>query len=564
MSTKLKLYLGRKVIDSLHKSTKYSPSELQSLIQIDNSKDSQKIELNLPLNFLETELGVTNITEILKIQPDDIIKKIHLIKDRANRKISFEIDKGMFIKDVLENCAQPDLNFKPKKLVVDYSSPNIAKPFHFGHLRSTIIGNFISNLNLFLRNKVTRLNYLGDWGTQFGLIKVGVQDLRYTSEDIQKDPVKLLYQCYVHANKLAENDPSVLEKAKTEFTKLENGSEEDLRHWREYMSYTKNELQQTYSRLGVVFDEYNYESDYSAKEIHGILEILRRKNVIRKEKDGKEVAMVNDRKVSVVKSDNTTLYLTRDIAAAIDRFKKYNFDRMYYVVENGQNDHFHALKDILNKMDMPWAHRLTHVKFGRIRGMSTRKGTAVFLKDILDECRDIMVKKQLESPTTKVPINDGKTADILGVSCVIVNDLKQRRQKDYDFDWDRVLQVQGDTGVRLQYTHCRLCSLERNSGAVAARECVPQMLDEPEVVVMLKELAKFHDVLHRSNEQLEAHILCIYLFHLCNHINKALKTLQVKGMGSDVASQRLLLFNTAREVLKNGMIILGLQPLDEM
>lgn len=417
MSTKLKLYLGRKVvysyliniknpychilqvIDSLHKSTKYSPSELQPLIQIDNSKDGHKIELNLPLNLLERELGVTNITEILKIQPDDIIKKIHLIKDRANRKISFEIDKGIFIKDVLENCAQPDLNYKPKKLVVEYSSPNIAKPFHFGHLRSTIIGNFISNLNLFLRNKVTRLNYLGDWGTQFGLIKVGVEDLQYSPDVIQKDPVKLLYQCYVHANKLAENDASILEKAKVEFTKLENGSEEDLKHWREYMSYTKNELQHTYSRLGVVFDEYNYESDYSAKDVQEILEILRRKNIIQKEKDGKEVAMVNDRKVSVVKSDNTTLYLTRDIAAAIDRFKKYDFDRMYYVVENGQNDHFHALKDILNKMDMPWTHRLTHVKFGRIHGMSTRKGTAVFLKDILDECRDIMIKKQLESPS---------------------------------------------------------------------------------------------------------------------------------------------------------------------
>lgn len=383
----------------MHKSTKCSPSDLQPLIQIGNNKDSHKIELNLPLNLLETQLGVTNITEILKIQPDDIIKKIELQKDRANRKISFEIDKGIFIKDVLENCAQPDLNFKPKKLVVEYSSPNVAKPFHFGHLRSTIIGNFISNLNLFLRNKVTRLNYLGDWGTQFGFIKLGVEDLKYTPEIIQKDPVKLLYQCYVHANKLAENDPKILEKARAEFTKLENGSEEDLKHWKNYMSYTKNELQNTYSRLGVVFDEYNYESDYGAKEVKDILEVLRKKNIIQKEKDGKEVAIIDDRKVSVVKSDNTTLYLTRDIAAAIDRFKKYDFDRMYYVVENGQNDHFHALKRILNRMDMPWAHRLTHVKFGRIHGMSTRKGTAVFLKDILDECRDMMVKKQLESPS---------------------------------------------------------------------------------------------------------------------------------------------------------------------
>ncbi|KAJ8925105.1 hypothetical protein NQ315_001286 [Exocentrus adspersus] len=565
MSTKLKLYLGRKVVDSLHKYTQLTPSELQPLIQVGNNKDDgQTVELNLPLNVLENQLGVTNINEILKIQPDDIIKKIQLIKDRANRKISFEIEKGIFMKDVMENCAFPDLNVKPKKLVVEYSSPNVAKPFHFGHLRSTIIGNFISNLNMFLKNQVTRLNYLGDWGTQFGFIKVGVEDLKYTPEVIRKDPIKILYRCYVHANKLADKDPSILEKAKAEFTKLENGSEEDLRHWKDYMTYTKEELETTYNRLGVVFDVYNYESDYSAKGIQDVLEVLRKKNVIRKDKDGKEVAVVNERKVSVVKSDNTTLYLTRDIAAAIDRFKTYGFDRMYYVVENGQNDHFYALKDILSKMDMPWVHRLVHVKFGRIRGMSSRQGSAVFLQDILDQCRDIMIRKQVESPTTKAPISDGQAADILGVSCVIVNDLKQRRQKDYDFDWDRVLQVQGDTGIKLQYTHCRLCSLEKNSGATPARDCIPQMLEEPEVLILLKELARFHDVLYRANEQLEAQILVNYLFRLCNQINKAFKTLRIKGTDPDVASQRLLLFITAREVLRNGMSILGLRPLDQM
>ncbi|KAJ8948768.1 hypothetical protein NQ318_017937 [Aromia moschata] len=236
---------------------------------------------------------------------------------------------------------------------------------------------------------------------------------------------------------------------------------------------------------------------------------------------------------------------------------------MLYVVENGQNDHFQALKSIINKMDLPWSDRLTHVRFGRIKGMSTRKGTAVFLKDILDECREIMIKRQIESPTTKIPINDGRVADILGVSCVIINDLKQRRQKDYDFDWDKVLQVQGDTGIKLQYTYCRLHSLEKNSGAIAARECIPEILEEPEALMLLKELAKFHDILYRANEQLEAHILVTYLFQF-NYINKTLKTLQVKGSSPDVASQRLLLFNTAREVLKNGMSILGLHPLTEM
>ncbi|XP_074038000.1 arginyl-tRNA synthetase, mitochondrial isoform X2 [Leptinotarsa decemlineata] len=441
MSTKLKLYVGRKVIDSLHKTTKFSPSELQSLIHIGNTNDENKVELSLPLNILETQLGVTNITEILKIQPDDIIKNVQLVRDRANRKISFEIDKNIFMKDVMENCAQPDLNFKPKNIVVEYSSPNVAKPFHFGHLRSTIIGNFISNLNIFSRNTVTRLNYLGNWGTQFGFIRMGVDALKYTPEDIKKNPLKLLYQSYLYANKLAEKDSSIFEKAKAEFAHLENGSEKHLKYWREFMDYSEKELINTYSRLGVTFDEYNYESDYSAKHIQDIIEVLRKKNIIHKDKDGKEVALIDDKEVSVIKSDGSTLYLTRDIAAAIDRFKKYNFDRMYYVVDNSQTDHFHSLKNIIYKMDLPWADRIHHVKFGRIRGMSTRKGTAVFLKDILDECREMMIKRQIQSPTTKVPISDGETADILGISCVIVNDLKRRRQKDYQFDWDKVLQV---------------------------------------------------------------------------------------------------------------------------
>lgn len=237
-------------------------------------------------------MGITNVSHILKIQPDDIIRDVRLVQDRANRKISFEIDRTIFAKDVMENCFLPDLNFKPKNLVIEYSSPNVAKPFHFGHLRSTIIGNFLSNLNSFVKNKVTRLNYLGDWGTQFGFIKVGIDSLNYDLNMLKSDPIKLLYQSYVHANKMAENDPKVLEQAKAEFAKLESGSAEDLNSWRKILEFTKEELSRTYSRLGVVFDEYNYESMYSARDIGSVLELLRKKNVLKKLKDGKEVCYI--------------------------------------------------------------------------------------------------------------------------------------------------------------------------------------------------------------------------------------------------------------------------------
>lgn len=239
--------------------------------------------------------------------------------------------------------------------------------------------------------------FLGDWGTQFGLIKVGVDALQHTEENIKENPIKVLYESYVHANKLAETNPLILENAKQEFSKLESGSEEEIKNWKNYMKFTVDELERIYERLGVKFDIYNYESMYNANDIKEVIDMMNKKKILSLLPDGKQVAKVNDRTISVIKSDGSTLYLTRDIAAAMDRFKKYNFDRMLYVVDNGQNDHFNALRGILHQMDQGWVNRLRHVKFGRIRGMSTRKGNVVFLKDILDETRDLMKLRQIKT-----------------------------------------------------------------------------------------------------------------------------------------------------------------------
>lgn len=438
-----------------------SPLQLRQLIQLGNNADKE-IYMSLSLTTLEKLYGISNAHQVLKIEPDEIIKKVQHVKDFKTKYIIFAIDRNLFVKDTIENCPEADVGCNKKNIVIEFSSPNIAKPFHVGHLRSTIIGNFIANLHSYFKNHVIRLNYLGDWGTQFGFIKVGIDKLKHTNEAIQKNPIKLLYESYVHANRLGENDTKVHERAKQEFSNLEKGLPEILNDWKRYVDYTKTELEAIYDRLGVKFDEYHRESMYNINDIEDIVNTLTNKSILQVQADGKKVAVINDRNVTIVKSDGSSLYLTRDIAAAVDRFKKYKFDQMYYVVENGQNDHFNALKAILYKMDLPWAQRLHHVKFGRIRGMSTRKGTAVFLRDILDECLELMVQKQLESPSTisfvltiyvycsnlyfsdtKVSITDSQVADILGVSCVIVNDLKQRRQKDYDFSWDRALQVIG-------------------------------------------------------------------------------------------------------------------------
>jgi arginyl-tRNA synthetase len=270
-----------------------------------------------------------------------------------------------------------------------------------GHLRSTIIGNFIANLLEFLSHKVIRLNYLGDWGTQFGLLQVGLEMCGYSEALIKENPMQLLYKAYVEANKKAEIDSSISAKAKEAFHSLEEGNMENMKKWKLFRYYTEQELRYVYQRLGICFDEYKWESEYSAKDIGSILHSLEERGILKTENDGKKVVEINQQWcMPLVKSDGSTLYLTRDIAAALDRYEHHKFTEMLYVVDNAQTDHFIALFGILSSMQLPWAASLKHVKFGRIRGMSTRKGSVVFLTDILDEVRDIMAKKQQQSHST--------------------------------------------------------------------------------------------------------------------------------------------------------------------
>lgn len=306
-----------------------------------------------------------------------------------------------FVKDVLsprESATQRRENSQ-SHIVVEFSSPNIAKPFHVGHLRSTIIGNAIANLYRHLSYPVTKLNYLGDWGTQFGLIQVGVQMKQFSEEDMQKSPVECLYRAYVAANLAAKSDPLIVEKARQYFTQLENGSNPDLtKQWEKYRSYTIVELDQMYSRLGVQFDQYDWESQYSQDKLVNVLNDLSQKAMLLLEPDGRKVLDVDGRRVPIIKSDGSTLYLARDIAALLDRFARFKFHHIYYVVDNAQSDHFRAcFKTTAGLCDNLPPNKMTHVKFGRIQGMSTRTGNTVFLSEVLDEARDIMLEKQRQS-----------------------------------------------------------------------------------------------------------------------------------------------------------------------
>ncbi|XP_035795103.1 probable arginine--tRNA ligase, mitochondrial [Anopheles albimanus] len=534
-------------------------------------KDLRAAELHIPLKCFGQKVSEETIQRIFRMQEDSVWTNVSL--SAKSGKLQFSLHHEKFVENVLRMPEQQDTP-SPNHLqtiVVEFSSPNIAKPFHAGHLRSTIIGNFIANVNEFLGQRVVRLNYLGDWGTQFGYLALGVRLKGLSPDEIQKNPILCLYEAYVHAHDVASNNPKVHKTAMDIFAHMEKGSMEELQQWNDYRFYTVNELEELYRRLGVKFSSYEWESQYAMGKIAEVLEMLRDKGGLQEQSDGRKIVRLSKgRTVPLVKSDGTGMYLLRDIAALLDRQERYAFHRSLYVVENGQNDHFNALGEIaLSILNLPYAQGIEHIKFGRVHGMSTRKGKVVFLKEILQEAQLLVQEKQIASPNTKESaVDNPEVWDILGTSAVIINDLKQRRMKDYDFDWSKVLRMEGDSGIKLQYTHCRLASLLRTSHIALDSghdEFDGRLLAEPEACDLICQIANFEPICSQAQEMGEACIIVNYLFRLCKSVNLALKTLPIKHeQNPQKQVQRIILFSRAQTVLQTGMELLGLRPLEEM
>lgn len=519
------------------------------------------------------DLG-TSIMESIETNPD--LPRTYLVQEKNDIKINFQVDFKKLAKDVITitndkphsfwQCNTLVTQVPTHNVVVDFSSPNIAKPFHVGHLRSTILGNFIANLHAAFGHQVTRINYLGDWGTQFGLLKYGYDSKNMKESDLEDNAIDKLFEVYVWANQKAAKDPKIYDIAREIFSKIEKGDRQELETWKLFRRVSIDDLKKIYFRLNVHFDEFHGESMYNATVCNEVLQEMERKGLLQLMDDGRKVYQVNGKqKVTVVKSDGSSIYLTRDVAGAVDRYKRYRFTKMYYVVDNSQTDHFHTLFDILKNLGKEWAKSLEHIKFGRILGMSTRKGNTVFLRDLLNEAQDIMKKNQLNTNTTREnELYSSHAADIVAVSAVFVGDMKQRRQKDYVFSWKKALQNQGDTGVKMQYVHCRLVSLEENCGVQYTSSVDFSCLAEAEAHNIIREIARFDEILMDSYKEMEPCILVNYLLKLCGIINRALKTLKVKSSPKEVAEARLALFTAARHTLAAGMNILGLRPLKKM
>jgi arginyl-tRNA synthetase len=458
-----------------------------------------------------------------------------------------------------------------KTVVIDYSSPNIAKPIAFHHIRSTVIGHAVANLHRALGYRVEGINYLGDWGKQFGLVAVGFQE--YGEKDKRQDMAHLV-SVYVQANKRAEAEPAFDERARDFFRRMEAGEPEALGLWKEFRETSVRDFKRIYARLGVTFEHIEGESFYQGKMEPVIEEIARTVGV--KESQGATIVDLpyeeNEPPVLLKKNDGSTLYATRDLAAAIDRHERFHFDRSLYVVATDQALHFRQLFRVLKAMGRSFVERMVHVNFGRVHGMSTRAGNVVMLTDVLDEARSralTVVKANIAEG--KIQTDDPeKLAEQIGLGAIFFGDLKNRRVTDYTFDWDEVLNFTGHTGPYLQYAHARACNILRKGGGAPASYDA-SLLTLPEEQAVLRVIARLPVVVQEAADQQEPSFVARWLLDLAAEFSRYYtlgnqdRTKRVVLEGNEpLKAARLALTDATRAALAAGLKLLGIATPENM
>jgi len=458
-----------------------------------------------------------------------------------------------------------------RTVVIDYSSPNIAKPIAYHHIRTTVLGHALANLYRHLGWRVEGINYLGDWGKQFGLVAVGFAAF---GDPARRGDMAHLVDVYVKANQRAEADPAFDAQARDFFRRMEEGDDEALRVWKEFRDTSLAGFEPIYQRLGIRFEHVEGESRYQGRMEKVIEEIARTVGV--KESEGALVVDLpygeNEPPILLKKSDGTTLYVTRDLAAAEDRFERFHFDRSLYVVARDQALHFAQVFRVLEAMGKPWAARCQHVAFGRISGMSTRKGQLVLLTDVLDEARARALDKVLENQASgRIHSDDPETlAEQVGLGAIVFADLRNRRNTDYTFDWEEVLSFEGHTGPYLQYAHARACSLLVRAGETPA-EVDASALVLPEEQVLLRTLALFPRAVRSALEADEPSFVATHLLEVASAFSR-FYTLGNQDRSKRVLVEddartrgaRLALADAVRIVLRVGLALLGIPTPENM
>ena len=484
--------------------------------------------------------------------------------------VNFFLDKSKISDQVIKSVIEAGADYgqqdegKGQNITIDLSSPNIAKPFSVGHLRSTVIGDALSNIFRKMGYNTIKINHLGDWGKQFGLLMVAYKKWG-SKEAVEANPIDELLKLYVRINAEIENDPELDEEGRKWFKKLEDGDPEATELWQWFRDESLVEFNRIYKLLGVEFDSLNGEAFYNDKMDEGV-KILEDKGLLKESKGASIVELddVNLPPAMIKKSDGATLYITRDIATAIYRARTYNFVKNIYAVGQEQSNHFRQLKAVLKKMGFDWSDDMVHVDFGLVtknrQKLSTRKGNIILLEPTLQEAIS-RAKAQIEEKNPDLE-NKEEVAHAVGVGAVKFYDLKTDRRNGYDFDLEAMVSFEGETGPYVQYAYARIQSILRKANFTPSTDAT-YSLSDPESWEIIKLLQDFSRVVKRAAENYDPSLIAKYAINLAQAFNKYYAHTRILDESPERESRLALSYSTA-VVLKEALRLLGVDAPEKM
>ena len=484
--------------------------------------------------------------------------------------VNFFLDKSQISDQVIKAVIQAGAAYGQQEegqganVTIDLSSPNIAKPFSVGHLRSTVIGDAISNIYKKMGYNTIKINHLGDWGKQFGLLMVAYKKWG-SKEAVEANPIDELLKLYVRINAEIENDPALDEEGRLWFKKLEDGDPEATELWQWFRDESLVEFNRIYKLLGVEFDSLNGEAFYNDKMDEAV-QILEEKGLLKESKGASIVELddVNLPPAMIKKSDGATLYITRDIATAIYRARTYNFVKNIYAVGQEQSNHFRQLKAVLKKMGFEWSDDMIHVDFGLVtknrQKLSTRKGNIILLEPTLQEAIS-RAKAQIEEKNPELE-NKEEVAHAVGVGAVKFYDLKTDRRNGYDFDLEAMVSFEGETGPYVQYAYARIQSILRKANFTPSADAT-YSLNDPESWEIIKLLQDFSRVVKRAAENYDPSLIAKYAINLAQAFNKYYAHTRILDESPERDSRLALSYSTA-VVLKEALRLLGVDAPEKM
>ncbi len=509
-----------------------------------------------------------------KLQGNELFEKV----ENVNAYVNMFLSRKVFLRETVAGVAAEKDRYgsstigNNRKVIVEFSSPNIAKPFHIGHIRSTVIGNSIYKIYDFLGYDTVRINHLGDYGTQFG--KMIVSYRRWgNEEDVTREPIKTLLGYYVKFHEEAEKDPTLEDEARDVFTKLENGEPEETRLWQWFRDESLKEFNRVYEMLGIEFDSYAGESFYSDK-MDRVVGMLKDASLL-KESEGAQIVELDAYGMSpalITKKDGSSLYITRDIAAAVYRKEHYDFYKNLYIVASQQNLHFQQWIQIIELLGFDWARDCVHIPFGLVSleegTMSTRHGRVVFLEEVLtravNQTREIILEKNVNTDNLDV------TAKQVGIGAVIFQELSNNRIKDYVFSWEKVLNFEGETGPYVQYTHARAASVLRNGGELtnqiigAADQADMEHISGDSAYELAKLIYRFPEVVLEAGDKYEPSIITRHIVDIAQSFNKFYHDEHILVDNEEEKKAKLLLVYAAKQTIRNGLLLLGMEAPERM